>query len=82
MLNNLRPLEATNLEIELKKWLPENYYGLATNFHGQFLIFFGAIPNFRVFQGLFQGYLPFLGYFRVFRGRWPPCMSFIVKSVL
>ena len=40
MLNNLCPLEATNLETDLKKWLPENYYGLVTNFRGQFLIFF------------------------------------------
>ena len=62
ILNDPRPLEATNLETELKKWLPENYYGLVTNCRGQFLIFLqgpSQIPEF--FRCFFRGIYRFRG---------------------
>ena len=53
-----------------------NHFWLNTNFCRLFFhIFSGTIPIFRVLQGPFQGYEPFQGFFRVFRGRWPPCTS-------
>ena len=85
ILNNLCPLEATNLETELKKWLPENHYGLVTNFRGQFLIcFHGPSQNSAFFRGLFRGIYHFRVFrvFRVFRGRWPPCTKRSIRVCL
>ena len=53
-----------------------NHFGLNVDFRGLFSYLFRDYTIFRVFQGPFQGYQPFQGFFKVsrsFRGDWPPC---------